>query len=150
MKTFLLLALLLAIGCSDVRMPEAASNADSTSQIDSVLLPGTAPVADVDCAQTLCGCWEDRTLAYENTVVDKSTGEQLWNITVICVGEDFPIDISDAEGGVVFEIETRFSPGCNYERCRNLRFEDPTGAYEPLERTVYQLETIQMERIPED
>ncbi len=150
MKSPLLVAVLLLAGCSDVNVPENVVSTDSTTQIDSVMRPGTAPVVDVDCARSLCGCWEDHTLAYENAVVDESTEAPLEGITLTCMGEDEPIATSDADGSVGFEIETRRSPGCGYERCRNLRFEDPTGAYEPIERTVFQSETIEMERIRED
>ena len=143
-RLILLLAVVLVVGCRDVGVPAPAPNPDSTSVQDSAL------VADGDCARSLCGCWVDSMLTYQNRIVDEVSGTPLRGIALTCVGESEPIAVSGLEGSVAFELQTRFSPGCKFERCRNLRFEDPSGAYEPAERTVFQLEAIEMERIREE
>jgi len=96
------------------------------------------------CASSLCGCWEDATLSYQTKVVDQATGNPLEGIQVRCAGEDEVQATSNASGDLAFDLDTRVSPGCHYERCTNLKFVDPAGKYQDASATVFQDADVKM------
>lgn len=104
------------------------------------------PVPGPDCSSSFCGCWEDKTLQYGATVVDAESSEPIPGVTLRCDDETEIRATSDAEGKVAFEVETRYSPGCHYERCTHLLFHDPAGIHADLETTSY-ISQIEMDRI---
>jgi len=94
------------------------------------------PTAGFDCARSFCGCWTPVTLNFETTAIDKDRAP-INGIQLFCSQEQEPIGTSDKDGKIKFTIETKVSPGCNYQRCTNFRFIDPSGTFKDLETTVY-------------
>lgn len=80
----------------------------------------------------LCGCWTDVTLNYAVTVVN-SSGTGAAGVTATCVGDQGPIATAGADGVLAFSIQTRESPGCSFERCRNINVTDPAGNLETIQ-----------------
>ncbi|MEW5741723.1 MAG: hypothetical protein AB1938_22580 [Myxococcota bacterium] len=82
-----------------------------------------------DCGTSFCGCWTDATQGASGRVFDATSGAPLKGIAVSCLGSDAGLAVSDADGAYSFSRATKHSPGCGFEGCNELRFEDPAGAY---------------------
>lgn len=80
----------------------------------------------------LCGCWTDVALNYSVTLLD-DRGSPASGVTATCAGESTPISTAGADGVISFSIQTRESPGCSFERCRNINLAQAGGALEPLQ-----------------
>jgi len=107
-------------------------------QISALLVLHLAACGDtVEDCRSQCGCWNAATLLC-STVITDATGKPLAGIQVTCKGEATPIAVSGQDGKAAFTIETRHSPGCNYERCTNLVFSDPLGVHATREATVFE------------
>ena len=89
----------------------------------------------LDCAKSFCGCWRPATLSFESTILDNDK-MPIKGIKVFCSHLEEPIATADENGKVYFSIDTRYSPGCHYERCSNLKLVDPKGIFETLNINV--------------
>ncbi len=92
---------------------------------------------ELDCARTSCGCSTDAVLEFSARVVN-TRGTPVKGATVTCESESAPVARAGGDGRVSFRVETRYSPGCHWERCQGLTFADPTGGLAPVEMTVFQ------------
>jgi hypothetical protein len=100
------------------------------------LLGYSIPAAGFNCARSFCGCWTPVALNFNTVAVDKDQ-TPIKGVQLLCSKEQEPIGTSDKDGNIRFIIETMQSPGCHFQRCTNLRFNDPSGVYEDLETTIY-------------
>ena len=75
---------------------------------------------------------------FSANVLNGKTGEPAAGIEVYCDKESDPIAMSDAMGKVAFSVNTLTSPGCGPERCKDVRFHDPTGALADTTGTYYE------------
>ncbi|MCO4770181.1 MAG: hypothetical protein KDA24_09145 [Deltaproteobacteria bacterium] len=88
-----------------------------------------------NCAQSICGCWEDFTVSLEMTVVDQF-GDGVDGVRAICVNEDAPVATTNGDGELMQTFDTRVSPGCGTERCNTLTLLDPEGRCEGTQSTL--------------
>jgi hypothetical protein len=125
-------AALVAAACG-VLTTETPASPEQTAeqQAPSAPEPPAQPVqrgADAWCARSFCGCWQDATLQYRAQLHD-AAGAPVTGVEAICHGEDAAVAQSGADGVLAFEIATQWSPGCKYQRCRNMTLHDPQGRY---------------------
>jgi len=99
------------------------------------------------CERSICGCWEDAVVPFEATILDASSGTPVSGIEVRCDDETEIRSTSDGEGGVVFEVETRSSPGCGIETCSTLGFSDPQNQYQDQSICFFEASTVELEPI---
>lgn len=104
-------------------------------------------LTEPDCSRAICGCWRDATLTYENVVIDKLSGLPVSGIVLKFKGVDEVLTVSDDNGVVSFQIDTRLSPGCGYDSSNNLVFVDTNGDYLPAARTVFQRQKVELVRV---
>ena len=131
------LAILLAAACGPFRAeapgdespPPAPPPAEIAQNSEPVTQPPARRGSDEWCARSFCGCWEDITLRYSARIVDAG-GAPAAGVSAVCHGETEPIATSSADGVLAFEIETQTSPGCGYQRCRNMTLTDPQGRFD--------------------
>lgn len=110
------------------RAEEPVEAVETAQTSDAPPAPPMQRGSDAWCARSLCGCWEDATLRFTTTLRDAG-GAPADGVEAFCHGEDAPIARSDAEGVLAFEIATQRSPGCGYQRCRNMVLRDPQGRF---------------------
>lgn len=91
------------------------------------------------CEQYFCGCFYDATLSVAGNTRDATNDMPVSGIIVSCVQASGVMDTTDSSGTFGFDYATRQSPGCGYEGCNWLRFEDPSGTFQPQEMTVWEL-----------
>lgn len=125
---------LIVVACSRVAEAPSASSAppDEVQKVEtSEAPPRPAPVqrgSDEWCPSSFCGCWEAATYNYRIELRDAAGGSAA-GVDAICYGEQTPVARSDAGGVLAFQIATQHSPGCGYERCRNMVLRDPQGRF---------------------
>ena len=112
----------------------------------SLLTSHAQVVTEIDCSKSLCGCWRDATLAYENVVVDELSGLPVSGILLKFRSADEPVAVSDEYGVISFEMDLRSSPGCKYGPFNHVVFVDSTGMYRSVERSVFQRQKVELER----
>ncbi|MGV3624924.1 MAG: hypothetical protein ACO1OB_29155 [Archangium sp.] len=99
---------------------------------------GAAQESRLPC-QSFCGCWEDTTLSVAGNTLTPDGGA-ISGIRVSCMSERGAVmDVSDQSGAYNFDLSTQVSPGCGYNNCNIVRFDDPSGVLQSRELTVWQL-----------
>jgi hypothetical protein len=140
--------IVVACGALTVQGPAAPDQAEQQQTPD-----GEAPSpaqrseqrgSDEWCARSLCGCWEPATLHYRAELRD-AEGAPAADVEMFCHGEEAPIARSDVNGVLEFEIETERSPGCGYQRCRNMTLRDPQGRFADKAITAFMTGIIALE-----
>jgi hypothetical protein len=92
------------------------------------------------CGMSLCGCSTPTTLELSGRVVDSQGGAPVPGVVLTCLSADASVATTDGDGGYRLRFETSLSPGCGYEGCNQVRFHDPSGAYQTTLQTVFLLQ----------
>lgn len=105
----------------------------------ALLLASSCSSAPQCFGSGICGCRVEATVSGRGNTFDAVTGAPVGGVRVVCASLDAGLAVSDSRGAFSFAHETFEMPGCGYDACEDLRFEDPSGAYETKQLNIYGL-----------